>query len=322
MPQEQRSALQAYRNHLASYGKGKGKGRNAGRNRAAAHDAMPTAQGAVPAWVMPISQVAEMVAPKRDAFDVVIVDEASQAGIGRAVPAVARSPRDCPRRPNQCAPPVSGMGRLQAIQDRLLSHLPDMPPMLRQLYTPATNLYQLLSTFFPKVIPLEEHFRCMPEIIGWSSRTFYNDKLQPLRQFGGERLDPLVTHFVEGAVTQGRDSRPRNPKEAEAVADCLARLVEDPVYQDKTMGVIALQGPMGQVKLLEQLINERIPAPVCEHPQIRVGNPDSFQGDERHVIPQFPAGNRRIDLVVVGARSRLAVECDGDRFHSARANPA
>jgi hypothetical protein len=124
---------------MASYGKGKG--RNAGRYRAAAHDAMRTAQGAVPAWVMPISQVAEMVSPKRDAFDVVIVDEASQAGMDALfllwlAPRVIVVGDD-----KQCAPPVSSMGRLQAIQDRLLSHLPDMPPMLRQLYTPATNLY-------------------------------------------------------------------------------------------------------------------------------------------------------------------------------------
>ncbi|MFC7326188.1 AAA domain-containing protein [Marinactinospora rubrisoli] len=417
MTQEQRSALQAYRNHMASYGKGKG--RNAGKYRAAAHDAMRTAQGAVPAWVMPISRVAEMVLPKRDAFDVVIVDEASQAGMDALfllwlAPRVIVVGDD-----KQCAPPISGMGRLQAIQDRLISHLPDMPPMLRQLYTPATNLYQLLSTFFPKVIRLEEHFRCMPEIIGWSSQTFYNNKLQPLRQFGGERLDPLVTRFVEGAVAQGRDSRLRNPKEAEAIADCLAQLVQDPTYRDKTMGVIALQGPVGQVKLLEQLIHERIPAPVRERHQIRVGTPASFQGDERHVIllsmvavappriaggarserqaynvaasraqdqmwlfysvppdrlkkedlrfnllaymenppaalansdgigevssavpqkpfeslfeqhvylrlkgrgyhviPQYPAGSKRIDLVVVGAHGRLAVECDGERYHS------
>src|SRR5690606_21351748 len=352
-------------------------------------------------------------------FDVVIVDEASQAGMDALfllwlAPRVIVVGDD-----KQCAPPVSGMGRLQAIQDRLISHLPDMPPMLRQLYTPATNLYQLLSTFFPKVIRLEEHFRCMPEIIGWSSQTFYNNKLQPLRQYGGERLDPLVTQFVEGAVTQGRDSRLRNPKEAEAIADCLAQLVKDPAYRDKTMGVIALQGPIGQVRILEQLINERIPTPVREHHQIRVGNPASFQGDERHiillsmvatdppriaggarserqaynvaasraqdqmwlfssvppdrlknedvrfnllaymenppaalassddigevsseipqkpfeslfeqhvylrlkgrgyhVIPQYPAGSKRIDLVVVGARGRLAVECDGERYHS------
>src|SRR5690606_8561070 len=282
MTPEQRSALQAYRNHMASYGKGKG--RNAGKYRAAAHDAMRTAQGAVPAWVMPISQVAEMVVPKRAAFDVVIVDEASQAGMDALfllwlAPRVIVVGDD-----KQCAPPVSGMGRLQAIQDRLISHLPDMPPMLRQLYTPATNLYQLLSTFFPKVIRLEEHFRCMPEIIDWSSQTFYNNKLQPLRQYGGVRLVPLETRFVEGAVTQGLDSRLRNPNEAEAIADCLAQLVKDPAYRDKTMGVIALQGPIGQVRILEQLINERIPTPVREHHQIRVGNPASFQGDERHII--------------------------------------
>ncbi|MEU1675323.1 AAA domain-containing protein [Streptomyces roseifaciens] len=418
MTQEQRSALQAYRNHMASYGKGKG--RNAGRYRAAANDAMRTAQGAVPAWVMPISQVAETVVPKRDAFDVVIVDEASQAGMDALfllwlAPRVIVVGDD-----KQCAPALSGMGRHQAIHDRLISHLPDMPPSLRTLYGPATNLYQLLSTFFPKVIRLEEHFRCMPEIIGWSSQTFYNKKLQPLRQYGGERLDPLVTHFVEGAVAQGRDSRLRNPKEAEAIVDCLTRLVDDPAYRDKTMGIITLQGPVGQVKLLEQLVHERIPAPLRERHQIRVGNPASFQGDERHiillsmvatdppriaggarserqaynvaasraqdqmrlfysvppdrlkkddlrlnllaymenppaaladsddigevsgevpqkpfeslfeqhvylhlkkrgyhVIPQYPAGSKRIDLVVVGARGRLAVECDGDRYHSA-----
>ncbi|MGW6901485.1 AAA domain-containing protein [Streptomyces sp. NPDC054919] len=417
MTQQQRSALQAYRNHMASYGKGKG--RHAGRYRTAARDAMNVAQEAVPAWVMPISQVAEMVQPKRDTFDVVIVDEASQAGMDALfllwlAPRVIVVGDD-----KQCAPPVSGMGRLQAIQDRLTAHLPDMPPMLRDLYTPATNLYQLLSTFFPNVIRLEEHFRCMPEIIGWSSRTFYNNKLQPLRQYGGERLDPLMTRFVEGAVAKGRDSRLHNPKEAEAIVDCLAELVDDPLYRDKSMGVITLQGPVGQTKLLDHLIQQRLPAPIRERHKIRVGNPASFQGDERNVIllsmvatdppritgglrseqqaynvaasraqdqmrlfysvppdrlkngdlrlnlltymqnppaalaaaddvgpvqndvrcppfdslfeqqvylrlkergfhvqPQYPAGSKRIDLVVVGARGRLAVECDGDYYHS------
>jgi very-short-patch-repair endonuclease len=33
------------------------------------------------------------------------------------------------------------------------------------------------------------------------------------------------------------------------------------------------------------------------------------------VIPQYKAGRKRIDLVVEG-RSRLAIECDGDRFHT------
>ena len=240
MTQKQRSALQAYRTHMASLGKGKGK--NTGLFRAAARDAMSVAQDAVPAWVMSIPQVAEMVQTRRDAFDVVIVDEASQAGMDALfllwlAPRVIVVGDD-----KQCAPALTRNGRHQAIRDKLAAHLPEMPSRLRQLYTPHTNLYQLLSTFFSQVIRLEEHFRCVPEIINWSSSTFYNNKLMPLRQYGAERLDPLRTHFVEDAVVVGRESRVHNPKEAEAIVDCLARLAEDPAYQDKTMGVIVLQG--------------------------------------------------------------------------------
>ncbi len=35
------------------------------------------------------------------------------------------------------------------------------------------------------------------------------------------------------------------------------------------------------------------------------------------VIPQFPVAGKRIDLVVEGGQARLAVECDGDKFHGA-----
>ncbi|MFF2619909.1 AAA domain-containing protein [Kitasatospora sp. NPDC058046] len=417
MTQEQRSALQAYRTHMASYGKGKGK--SASHFKAAAHSAMQVAQGAVPAWVMPIARVAEMIKPRQDAFDVVIVDEASQAGMD-ALFLLWLAPRIIVVGDDkQCTPPVTGLGRTQQIQDRLSAHLPEVPAHLRQLYMPHSNLYQLLSTFFPSTIRLQEHFRCMPEIIGWSSETFYTPPgLIPLRQYGGERLDPLLTHYVEGGVTEGRDGRIRNPKEAEAIVDCLAELAADPAYEHKTMGVIVLQG-FGQVKLLEQLIEQRLPAPVRERHRIRVGTPAQFQGDERHVIllsmvvdrvrkiaggmrseqqaynvaasraqdqmrlfysvppdqlkpgdlrlnllgymqnppaalaeaadlgavlpdvrrppfdslfeqqvylrlkergyhvvPQYPAGSKRIDLVVIGARGRLGVECDGDYYHS------
>lgn len=34
-----------------------------------------------------------------------------------------------------------------------------------------------------------------------------------------------------------------------------------------------------------------------------------------NVLPQYPAGAKRIDLVVVGNGRRLAIECDGEQFH-------
>ncbi|WP_370192066.1 AAA domain-containing protein [Streptacidiphilus sp. MAP5-52] len=412
---EQRSALQAYRSHTTSVGKGTG--RHAGLYRAAARDAMNVARDAVPAWVMPIAQVAENLQAHRDAFDVVIVDEASQASIDNLfllwlAPRVIVVGDD-----KQCTPLPNALGPLQIVQDRLTAYLPDLPPRLRQLYTAHSNLYGLLTNFFPKVIRLTEHFRCMPEIIKWSSDEFYDKSLIPLRQFAGDRLPPLAAHYVSDAVTAGRDGRIHNVREAEALVDHLATLIEDPAYSDRTFGVIVLQGHQ-QVRIIEQLINAKIPATARQRHALRVDVPAGFQGDERDVIllsmvvtspnriwggnlgeqqrynvaasrardqmhlfhsvprhrlktddlrlkllahiedpgsaydgqdlgpvhpdrphrafdslfeqrvylaitargyrvvPQLPAGGKRIDLVVIGSHERLAVECDGDYYHS------
>jgi len=35
-----------------------------------------------------------------------------------------------------------------------------------------------------------------------------------------------------------------------------------------------------------------------------------------HVVPQYAIGSRRLDLVVVGDGARVAVECDGHRYHT------
>lgn len=35
-----------------------------------------------------------------------------------------------------------------------------------------------------------------------------------------------------------------------------------------------------------------------------------------HVTPQVETNGRRIDLVITGAAGKLAVECDGDAFHT------
>ena len=79
MTQEQRQALQSYRSAMGALGKGTG--RYASRHRRAARGAMEIARDAVPAWIMPIQRIVETIPPAQDAFDVVIVDEASQAGL-------------------------------------------------------------------------------------------------------------------------------------------------------------------------------------------------------------------------------------------------
>jgi very-short-patch-repair endonuclease len=408
-------ALRSYRNAVTD--RGKGTGFYASQYEAAARQAMIEARGAVPAWIMPLPEVLDTIPPDRNSFDVVIVDEASQASI-EALFLLWLAPRVIVVGDDrQCTPSQVSHGALQPIFDKLEEYLPDVPHYLRVAFTPRSSLFSLLSTRFGTVIRLREHFRCMPEIIGWSSRQFYSDSpLVPLRQYGADRLPPLQCRYVPGAVTEGSGSTLRNRAEAEAIVEQLVACLKDPAYGDRTLGVVVLQGT-AQVGLIDDLILQRVPVSEIERRRLRVGTPPDFQGDERsvmflsmvvadrpqaatrmevqrrfnvaasraqdqmwlyhsvtpdllspldlrrslltymlnppapdavdglddvnerdphpafdslfeqrvflrirdrgyHVIPQVEVNGRRIDLVVIGAKGRLAVECDGEAWHT------
>lgn len=220
---------------------------------------------------------------------------------------------------------------------------------------------------------------------------------------------------MNGAWTEGSATRLRNSVEAEAIVERILDCMEDPSYDEKTFGVVVLQGT-GQVQLIHNMLLDRVDPKDWEKRRLRVGTPPDFQGDERdvvflsmviaerrsavtstewqrrfnvaasrakdqmwlfhsvssdllspaclrrsllaymtnppatnlpsslsdvtadalhpdfdslfeqrvflrirergyHVTPQFEVNGRRIDLVVSGAKGRLAVECDGDFWH-------
>lgn len=417
MTASQVQALQAYRDNTTNVGMGTGK--YAERFRSAARDAMREAQGAVPAWVMPLQQVLASIPPQPGAFDVVIVDEASQADISSLfllwlAPRVIVVGDD-----KQCTPSEVSAGALDDVFTRLETYLPDMPEYLRSTLTPRSSVFSMLRTRFGQVVRLREHFRCMPEIITWSSQQFYRDApLVPVRQHGADRLPPLRTTCVPDAYVEGANARLANRVEAAAIVDTIEECLLDEAYDGKTFGVVVLQG-QSQVDVIRNALLQRIGQDEWDSRRLRVGTPPDFQGDERHVIllsmvvapeqrfasltkneyqrrfnvaasraqdqlwlfhsvtvdrlansdlrrslltymssasaapatpmppditrdrrqtpfeslfeqrvfldiaargyhvnPQVEVNNRRLDLVVTGAGAKLAVECDGDAWHS------
>ncbi|WP_408015923.1 AAA domain-containing protein [Rhodococcus chondri] len=279
---EQVQALHSYRDHVASIGKGTG--RYAERYRAAAREAMQIAQGAVPAWVMPLQQVLASIPPEQNSFDVVIVDEASQTDISSLfllwlAPRVIVVGDD-----KQCAPSAVSLGALDGVFSRLDSYLPDIPNYLRDSFTPRSSLFSLLRSRFGSIIRLREHFRSMPEIIAWSSDHFYaDDPLVPMRQYGSDRLPPLRTTQVEGGAVTGQNSTLTNHAEAHALVDTLVQCVEDPAYDGKTFGVVVLQG-QSQIDVIQNELLDRLTPDQWEQRRLRVGTPPDFQGDERNVV--------------------------------------
>ncbi|WP_168707456.1 AAA domain-containing protein [Gordonia paraffinivorans] len=274
-------ALQSYRDHMINLGKGSGK--HANRFRKAAREAMAVAQNAIPAWIMSISQVAETLPPKRHSFDVVIVDEASQADITSAfllwlAPRVIVVGDD-----KQCAPVGLAGTTLDEAFAELDAALPDVPEYLRDGLTPRSSLFSLLRSRLGNVVALREHFRSMPEIIEFSSRQFYaNSPLIPVRQYGSDRLDPLRTVAVAGTAT-GTGASLVNEAEVEAIVGALRSCLDDSAYDGMDFGVIALAGSK-QAEALEKALRAAVDDETWRARRIRVGTPPDFQGDERRVV--------------------------------------
>ncbi|MFD9124462.1 AAA domain-containing protein [Kitasatospora sp. NPDC059571] len=292
---------------LASYQQsvgrlGKGTGRYAHRYRAQAAESLRECQGAVPAWIMPFYQVTATVpmdVPGR--FDVVIIDEASQSGpeamllawLGRKIVVVGDD--------KQVSPANVGIDHEQLfqLQNRMLDAL---PAVRRNLFGPTASFFDIASVLAGGRgrLMLQEHFRCMPEIIGFSNELAYHGRLQPLRQYGADRLPPIRTVYVPEGFVEGSGQRQVNVPEAERLVEQLAACCADPAYQDRSMGVITMLGA-AQRRLIEDLLAERLPMDEWQRRRIRVGDAEDFQGDERDVVfiamvvsPTGPDGPRRI----------------------------
>ncbi len=279
----ERSALETWAQAMARVGKGTG--RHAPRHRRTAQQAMRQAQGAVPVWIMSIAQAIDSFRPGHDSvFDVVIVDEASQApldalavlGLGQRVLVVGDD--------KQISPTVITD---ETEADRLRrQHLVDVPDA--EGFDIRTSLYDTASRRFPGVIQLQEHFRCLPEIIAFSNRLAYEGRIDPLREHHPDPAWPVVQAVaVEGGYRDGAV----NPPEVEAVADLVTELLDDPAlapgtadYPDgASIGVVCMVG-QDQAKAIQGRLIETLAVEEIEARRIRVGSPYEFQGDERDVI--------------------------------------
>ncbi|MET7425741.1 AAA domain-containing protein [Dactylosporangium sp. NPDC005555] len=302
----QRRALQSYKGIINDLGRGGGKQHQNQRHLADARDAIQEAAPAIPAWIMPIDAVARTIPAIADSFDVVIVDEASQATI-KSLFLLWLAPRVIiVGDENQCQP--GNIEEHDSVQDLVDHYLGELPAHARAAFKPTSNLYRLMAGLFPHVVKLSQHFRCMPEIIGWSSGQFYKERLVPLRQFGADRLEPLKVVRVPNGKQTGDGQYAKNRAEAEAIFETVEKMVNDPDYAERSIGVIALQGT-GQISVLEAEMRRRLDDRTINRHDIRVGQPQDFQGDERDVI--------LLSMVVDRARKAITSRREGHRYNVA-----
>ncbi|GAA0742219.1 AAA domain-containing protein [Clostridium oceanicum] len=256
---------------------GKGKGKRAEIYKAEARKLMPNCQSAVPVWIMPLSKVVENFNPSENKFDVVIIDEASQADV-MALVALYLGKKVIVVGDNEQVSPLSIGEKTEDIDRLIREYLYDIPN--DKLYCGKFSVYDLAQSSGYQPIRLKEHFRCVPEIIQYSNILSYNRQIKPLRDSSEVTTKPAtVIYRVEGAISNNKI----NEKEAETLVSLIIGCCKNQEYKDKTFGVITLRGDK-QAVLIDRLLQKKMNPIEYRKREILCGNPANFQGDERDII--------------------------------------
>ena len=269
-------ALKGWKQTVQKIGKGTGKNTNIHKKNA--KEKMLLCQKVVPAWIMPLNKVFDTLNPVENKFDIVIIDEASQSDISSLILLYMAKKIIIVGDDKQVSPSDVGvnidkinMFRRKYIKGKVAND---------DLYGIRASLYSIVSTTF-QPISLREHFRSVPEIIGYSNRTSYDNQILPLRDSNSSILKPAI---IDYKVNGRRDEKSKiNRIEAETIVSLIEACLAMKEYKNSTFGVISLLGDE-QAELIQDLIVKRIPATEIENHKILCGNSASFQGDERDIM--------------------------------------
>jgi very-short-patch-repair endonuclease/superfamily I DNA/RNA helicase len=242
----------------------------------AARKSMKQCAEAVPVWIMPISIMAESFDPGSTRFDVVIVDEASQADLNALIPLYLGKQVIVVGDHEQVTP--LGVGQGQAMLDNLRqAMLQDIPNA--HLFDHLCSIYDIGRQSFGDAIRLVEHFRCVPEIIAFSNQLSYAGTIRPLRESNSTDIKPACVACRVDGIREGDT----NQTEARRVIDTIKAMLRHPTYAGKSIGVISMLGE-AQALLIQSLLHKEIPDVEIANRRIQAGISGEFQGDERDII--------------------------------------
>jgi very-short-patch-repair endonuclease/nucleoside-triphosphatase THEP1 len=273
---EQNAAITGWKQTLKSIGKGTGK--RVAQLRAHAKRLMAQCQTAIPVWIMPLNQVANNFDPRVNQFDVVIIDEASQADM-LALPAMYLGKKIIVVGDDQQVSPDAVGQKMDDMDALIRQYLTNIPN--GHLFNEKQSIYDLAANGNFSPIVLREHFRCLPEIIEFSNQLSYSGRIKPLRDSSNVVVTPpLVEYRVIGGE---RGDKKINKEEALHITSLIQAMIKHPKYKNQTIGVISMLGNE-QASYIDQLLQNTLEPEAYKNRKILCGTSPQFQGDERDII--------------------------------------
>lgn len=246
---------------------------------------------AFPCMIAGLREYAEYIPLERGLFDLVIIDEASQVSIAQALPAILRARKmvvlgDRKQFGNvktALAGKAINNGHMEALRRAFTSIYGAEDDYTRQRLE-RFNIKSSVMDFFDLVanysIQLRKHFRSYPEMIGFSSQTFYDGSLQTMKIRGKPITDVIQFDAIEHDGKADPTGNTNEP-EADRIIARLEQLLE--IEPALSAGVITPHGE--QVTLISRKVDAHPKADAFRtRLRLKVMTFDSCQGEERDVI--------------------------------------
>jgi len=239
---------------------------------------------ALPAWITNAADVHQALPLKKELFDVVIIDEATQCDIASSLPLLQRAKKVLivgdPKQLRHISF-LSGHQQREFAKKHKLSKISDAKLDYRK-----NSLLDLVSNAIPnqnQVQLLDEHYRSMPDIIDFSNQQFYNSQLKIMTATPTTLADKSVfLHLINGQ----RNTKGHNEEEADAIVKMIQTIIEKESELDKNICQnIGILSPFrAQVTYIKSKLRKVIDVKNMKRHRILVGTPHQFQGEERDIM--------------------------------------
>jgi superfamily I DNA and/or RNA helicase len=263
----------------------------------------PTVQKAIPIWSLTNLSAKRNLPLLPELFDIVVIDEASQCDIPSAVPLLFRGKQAV------------------IIGDKYqLTHITPITESINQALAETNNVlgkdfvsfeYRTNSLFIlaeetlktsQGVILLDEHYRSHPDIINFSNKLFYENKLKVYTPFKKlvvevEKDNPAIRWVnVKGRAFRPREGSAYNLAEIEKVMEILRSIINSNQGKQISIGIITVFRK--QKEFLKSKVDSLFTDKERNDYSLAIDTAHGFQGDEKDIIIFSP-------VVSVGADERL-----------------
>lgn len=233
----------------------------------------------LPIWMMSLDDVSRIIPLEKNAFDYVIIDEASQCNFAYAFPAMFRAKHT-----------IFFGDTLQMRDDNIMFKSNDQLNAIAKKHK-IPEVYQIkaeedtvksvmdiahLNGF--KTTTLKYHYRSPKELIGFSNEAFYepigrkleaiNDNITPYK----DTNRVLLNHLVKPNDEEEIGSR-TNIAEVLEIKKLVDEIKEDPILKDKSIAILTFFNE--QAELIRNTIKDE---------DVKVSIIDGIQGDEKDII--------------------------------------